>query len=290
MNNSTTRGDVPEDLWTETTIGKFWDQVSRQPRFEPLYFSKIVAAPLTHLVRLFVQERQARGIDEPTVLDYGCGPGFLTDALVRAGLNVAAMEFSAESVEAVNRRLDGTGPGTFLGSTCARQLPTPIQSNSFDVVISTEAYEHLRDEWIVGYFAELGRICKPDGWILVTTPHQENLDDNLCLCPNCDTLFHRWGHLRSVTEQSISNHARQGGLNVCWTSAIKIDSVGRETSLKQAIRSLAHCSLISSTRWAGRRARSLWQSLTGNPAWQRELDLVERGPHLVMVAKPSGDC
>ncbi|MCA9140792.1 MAG: class I SAM-dependent methyltransferase [Planctomycetales bacterium] len=286
MSSLTSGGESPEDLWTEFTIGKFWDHVCSEPRFEPLYFSKIVAEPLTHLVRWFVQDRFRSGVACPTVLDYGCGPGYLTEALVKAGMTVAAMEFSAGSVRAVNQRLSGVGPGEFLGATSATELPTPIESDSFDVVISTEAYEHLRDEWIAGYFAELNRICKPHGWILVTTPHQEHLDDNLCLCPSCHQMFHRWGHLRSVTRQSISEHAQRSGLEVQWTSAIKIDSMGHTGGIKQTLRSLAHTSPIGAARWIRRRASFFTQLLNGTPAWRRHLDLVQRGPHLVMVAKP----
>lgn len=44
---------------------------------------------------------------------------------------------------------------------------------SFDAIVATEVIEHLENPRAV--FRELGRLLRPGGWLLVTTPNQESL-------------------------------------------------------------------------------------------------------------------
>lgn len=272
-------------IWTEQRIGEFWDVVAKEPRFDRLYFGRIVADPLTQLVGWFVQQRRHDGRPDPVVLDYGCGPGYLTQSLVNAGITTAAMEFSAGSVAATNDRCGRDADQRFRGCTLAQSLPTPLPSSSFDIVISTEAYEHLRDEWINGYFAELARLCRPSGFVIVTTPMQETLDDNLCACPMCHATFHRWGHLRSADPDRMRSDAAAAGLDVVWTGAVRLDWLSRPVGLSQRVRRWGDASIKDAIRAAIRTVRTTRNRIAGAPPWKRNLEGIPGGPHLILIAR-----
>ena len=58
------------------------------------------------------------------------------------------------------------GPGVDLICN-AENLMEKFQNNSFDIVISTELLEHVKDFRKV--ISNLKNICKPDGLIIITT-------------------------------------------------------------------------------------------------------------------------
>ena len=69
----------------------------------------------------------------------------------------------------------------FLSHLCdieRDQLPFPAQS--FDGVLCCEVLEHLTIDPIA-MLAEIHRVLKPDGWLIVTTPHVANLTNILHL-------------------------------------------------------------------------------------------------------------
>lgn len=94
---------------------------------------------------------------ECTVLDIGCGGGFLSNALSANGMTVTGVDLSQESLD-VARRYDSTGKVTYLTAD-AYKLPFPDQS--FDVVTAMDFLEHVdRPEAVV---KEISRVLKPRG-------------------------------------------------------------------------------------------------------------------------------
>lgn len=272
-------------VWTADRIAAFWDTIAAQPRFDDTYFSKQVSAALVKLVSWFVEQRQRNGFDDPTVLDYGCGPGYSTEAFLRAGFRTAALEFSPGSVQAVRDRIESNELATskYLGVTLADRLPSALPDGQFDVVISTEAYEHLLSDWVEGFFAELYRLTAPSGFAIVTTPAAERLDDNLCLCPNCHASFHRWGHLRSVTPESFGRDAEAVGWDVKRIQALRLESLQPRRGAEATIRRVASTSpkdLVISILATLRSTRSM---LSGRPRWWSRIDRVPAGGNLVMI-------
>lgn len=55
----------------------------------------------------------------------------------------------------------------------------PLNDSSVDVVAAAETIEHLENPR--GFFRELVRICKPGGWVIITTPNQLSLLSKLTL-------------------------------------------------------------------------------------------------------------
>lgn len=234
-----TKPDDHDDLWTAERISRFWDLVASEPKLERTYFSLHNARHIIRLARLY-------GLDFGNVLDYGCGPGFLSAELVRQGFRTVAIDHSKESVFLTNDRLQTHG--NWLGA----HLPESLNHDGFDWVFSIETFEHLRDEWIPDYFRELRRRLKPGGRLLITTPFNENLDDQLVICPRCEAKFHRWGHLRSVSPNDLAGLVRAFGFQIELCQAIDLNKT-------EVIEKRFWSSLL--------RASQLYASLTKNQSF-----------------------
>lgn len=101
-------------------------------------------------------------LDGAVILDNGCGLGqylehFALFSNQRFGLEI-------EHERAVNAMPTATGIAQGVGE----QLP--FADNSFDFVFSNEVIEHVRDD--AAYAAEMVRVTKPDGRILVFCPNR----------------------------------------------------------------------------------------------------------------------
>jgi SAM-dependent methyltransferase len=260
-------------VWTRTSIGHFWDLVAKEPRLQNLYFSRQVATYLIHLA-------QYAGLNTGRVLDYGCGPGYLAKALVESGYDTTALEFSEASAKRVNR-LISPAPN-WHGCIASQSVPTPLPDAAFSWIFSIETYEHLLDEWIEGYFREMLRLLRPAGQIFLTTPYMEDLDGCLILCPACETRFHRWGHLRSVTRDELISHVIDAGYEVVYCRAIDLCTVGGFIDRP----SIRNASIRTVSTWLKAKYHQRLER-KHKPEFpnQYHVRTLPDGPHLVLVAK-----
>lgn len=90
------------------------------------------------------------------ILDFGCGRGGMTTALLERGLNAHGCDVVLEEESARLRRIE----------TDPYRLPYP--DASFDVLISAQVWEHVMDPEPV--IAEVRRVLKPDGISLHAWP------------------------------------------------------------------------------------------------------------------------
>ena len=100
-------------------------------------------------------ERQ-RG-NSQTILDIGCGAGFLTNALALYGHRVTGIDLSPSSLE-IARQQDSTSSVQFAQAD-AHHLP--FSENSFDVVCAMDLLEHVEKPFAV--IREAARVLKPGG-------------------------------------------------------------------------------------------------------------------------------
>jgi SAM-dependent methyltransferase len=126
-----------------------------------------------------------------STLDLGCGDGRVSQLLrrVREGLLV-----SFDISLAALRRVP---PPRCRGS--AEFLP--FADRAFDLVMATEILEHLPQEIYACVLQEMVRVTQK--YILVTVPNDENLDENIAVCPACGSRFHVWGHRRKYTTREL---------------------------------------------------------------------------------------
>jgi SAM-dependent methyltransferase len=95
-------------------------------------------------------------------LDLGCGDGRLTAEL--AADELTAADVSAVALDAARRRL-------WAGVRFAElepDAPLPFDDSTFDLVLSTETIEHVRD--VQFFLSEIRRVLRPGGTLALTTP------------------------------------------------------------------------------------------------------------------------
>lgn len=200
---------VPKPMqWTPETVGDFWTAFSRT-RLTELSFARRAAKPLLLAIGHHLQPG-AR------CLDFGAGSGHLIDALLDAGLQAAAFEPAAGRRETIRAQFVGR-PG-FLGVVGLEQ------DGDYDVVFATEVVEHILEQQFDATLAAIARFLAPSGLLVLTTPHNEDLDLSSCICPNCGTLFHRWQHVRSFTPASLEAVLRRHGVEPVVTHILDFNA------------------------------------------------------------------
>jgi ubiquinone/menaquinone biosynthesis C-methylase UbiE len=132
------------------------------------------------------------------VLDLGAGDGAFAAELVEAGCEVIAVDVAEEALRRAQARVPGldgrrTGEGGRL----------PLDEDAVDVVWAGEVLEHVAD--VVGLLAEVRRVLRWGGRLLVTTPYHGRLTvAALALRGGFDEHFDpRSDHLRFFSERSL---------------------------------------------------------------------------------------
>jgi SAM-dependent methyltransferase len=199
-------------LWTPERVERLWQYYGTQPAYEEAYFSQHSGGAILDRVARTVALRGRR------VVDFGCGRGHLLGHLLARGVACSGIEFSPHSAEVAERKLGGHP--LFEGVVRARALPTPLDGASADVVFLVEVLEHLLEDQIAPTLAEIRRILRPHGEVIVTTPHAEDLAANVVHCPECGCTFHRWQHVRSLRPEELSELMRQAGFETELCQAV----------------------------------------------------------------------
>ncbi len=190
--------------WTPEKSRRWWGATS--DRHQDRYFSKRYGPALIGLAQLFgVRLRDKR------VIDFGCGSGYLLDALLARNIPCSGADFSEDAVAVVQRRLEGNQ--LFQGVHLLSELPTSLESGTYDVVFLIETIEHLLDNDLEATLLELRRILHPGGVLIVTTPNDEQLSQAESICPDCGCIFHPVQHVRSWDKESLSRKMGEFGFS-----------------------------------------------------------------------------
>lgn len=188
-----------EITWSQEKVKRLWDfygvNLLRSQYFS-FHSGKYILDYIRHHVKL-------DGLK--SVLDFGCGPGYLLEQLVKMMVRgkCYGLDFSKASVDEINKKLRNVP--NFGGALYIDKLPSSFEDNSMDMVISIEVIEHLPDEQLSDMLKEIYRILKPEGYIVITTPNREDLAENKTICPECGCIFHRWQHVRTWNISSLED-------------------------------------------------------------------------------------
>ena len=129
------------------------------------------------------------------MLDLGCGDGRLT-ADLRAR-SITGADVSAVALERARRRI----PEATLVQV-APDEPLPFDDLSFDLVLSIETIEHVRDVQLL--VSEVRRVLRPGGMFAVTTPAHSRLTALRVLARGWEREFDPLSpHLRFFTARSL---------------------------------------------------------------------------------------
>lgn len=96
------------------------------------------------------------------VLDVGCGTGYLTKRVARAGSTVVGIDPSAPMVAYARRT---SPPSCRFHVAGAQAIPEP--DASFDLAVSSLAVHHIPAAVRADAFRELRRVLKPGGRLLI---------------------------------------------------------------------------------------------------------------------------
>jgi SAM-dependent methyltransferase len=133
--------------------------------------------------------RRLVGRSGGALLDVGVGDGYLERMAQEQGWKARAIDPDALAVDKLRQQ----GIEAVAGSIAA----LPFANAEFDVVITSEVLEHLTADDRERGLAEVARVLKPGGYLIGSVPYCEDLQMNTDVCPNCQHVFHRWGHTTS---------------------------------------------------------------------------------------------
>jgi SAM-dependent methyltransferase len=115
-------------------------------------------ANLRFLERAGVLNRDQR------ILEVGSGHGRMLHHLLNNGYDVCGVEVSPSRIEG-GKRVYGDMPYTLVTG-----VGLPFDAGAFDVVLSFDVFEHIRDS--NGHLREVARVLKPRGHYLLQTPNK----------------------------------------------------------------------------------------------------------------------
>jgi ubiquinone/menaquinone biosynthesis C-methylase UbiE len=105
------------------------------------------------------------------VLDLGCGTGEIAAAIDRMGYQVTACDFAEGMIEIARSSHTRTGVTWICLKPDWEVLP--FRDNSFDGIVASSVFEYLFD--VQGVAAELARVLRPEGVMLLTVPNPRNV-------------------------------------------------------------------------------------------------------------------
>jgi SAM-dependent methyltransferase len=107
----------------------------------------------------------SQDISKNRILEVGCGGGFLSSLLSRAGANVVATDMSINATQSVKDR------GVTKSLSFDAGQSWPFKDYSFEVVIMLDVIEHIEDD--IACLQEARRVLCRGGTALLTVPaHQ----------------------------------------------------------------------------------------------------------------------
>jgi len=148
-----------------------------------------------------------------TILDLGCGNGYLVSYLVQDGYNAYGTDASEKGIAIAKQEHPDR---FFLQDLSTGKLPDELQTITFDTILSTEVIEHLYDpEGFIDFCRD--QLTK-GGELIITTPYHGYLK-NLGL-----SLFNKWdshinplwygGHIKMWSRATLSKLLENKGFEV----------------------------------------------------------------------------
>jgi 2-polyprenyl-3-methyl-5-hydroxy-6-metoxy-1,4-benzoquinol methylase len=175
--------------WTPQLVNKFWDGVA-QTDLDNLSFGKVAGPKFLELISMYL-------VPGGSHLDFGAGSGHVLQLLLDRGLNAAGFDPSPDRQALLVAKIGQHK--NFLG------IKGIDSSDQFDVVLLMEVLEHVLDEDFQKVLQRVANFVKPGGYLIASTPNNENLESSSVYCPVSETFFHPWQHVRSFTPYQISD-------------------------------------------------------------------------------------
>lgn len=138
------------------------------------------------------------------ILDVGCGPGHVTDALSRAGTEITGIDLSPEMIATAR----GNFPDLDFEIGSMFNLLRPPRAPGWGVVVSWYSLVHLASSELPRAMSSMARVLQPGGWLLVGLPagssvhHADEFEGAAC---SVDFVEHDPDEVRAAVEQAGLN-------------------------------------------------------------------------------------
>jgi len=129
--------------------------------------------------------------DIKTIIDVGCGNGLITNVL-SDNYHVVGVDMSETALKQVKCQT----------IRCSSDR-IPVESQSHEMVFSSQLLEHLNNKQLQDTVKEFKRIAQK--YILITVPNQEFLKICEARCPECTTVFNTNGHYQSFSLAKLNS-------------------------------------------------------------------------------------
>jgi 2-polyprenyl-3-methyl-5-hydroxy-6-metoxy-1,4-benzoquinol methylase len=164
------------------------------------------------------------------VLDLGCGDGAFAAELTGAGAEVTAADVAREAL-----RRSGARAPQARAVLLEEGAELPFAEDAFDVVWAGETLEHVAD--VTGLLAEVRRVLRWGGTLLVTTPNQARLVvafESLRGAPLERRLDPRGDHLRFFTAGTLRELLQGAGF-----ARVEVRATGGPPLARRALHAVA---------------------------------------------------
>ncbi|MFZ5845411.1 MAG: class I SAM-dependent methyltransferase [Patescibacteria group bacterium] len=141
-------------------------------------------------------------------LDFGCGKGVILAkiAQIRPQYLISGTDISPTALQAAQERL----PRASFKLISSNQL-LPYPRNYFDFILASDVLEHIYDTRTA--FAELSRVLKKGGQLLVTVPYNSRLKLILVTLLAFEFYFDPYSpHIRFFSPATLKRCLKDGGL------------------------------------------------------------------------------
>jgi ubiquinone/menaquinone biosynthesis C-methylase UbiE len=147
-------------------------------------------------VREYVISKVSKNVR--SILDVGCGSGWVAKHFVSKGVRVNSLDVSTVNPAKVLKLY----PSENHIGIVADSFKLPFSDKSFDCVIASEIIEHVVAP--ADFVKELFRVVKQGGELIVTTPYKEKLIYYLCV--HCNQKTPANAHLHSFDETKLKSY------------------------------------------------------------------------------------
>jgi 2-polyprenyl-3-methyl-5-hydroxy-6-metoxy-1,4-benzoquinol methylase len=159
-----------------------WDAAAKNYDFQNYWNGIENQANLHHLIQ---------NIGDPSgkkIIEIGCGSGFTSAVLSQKGAICALLDISAEALRVAStafQALELPEPDCF----CENALESSLPADSYDIVWNGGVIEHFYDEGKKLLIAEMVRLARPGGKVIIMVPNR-----------NCRQfqLMQRWQKFRGT--------------------------------------------------------------------------------------------
>lgn len=203
--------------WSEAQVKSFWDFESI---YDEKYFTYHYGDKIVELIEPYISGQKS-------ILDYGAGKGFLSAQLLANGYQTATFDLSDESCRKLPEKFGDKS--RFLGAYSGDTIEN--QDGKFDAVIMIEVVEHLDDPTREKVLKQIHRLLSDKGIFILSSPNNENLENEFICNPGTKEIFHRWQHVYSWHEESLSKEVEKYGFKVLKSIQTNMKWVGNSPIL-----------------------------------------------------------